>query len=173
MDFANAGQRFLPDYFFGQVPPGWWPDRPRDPRFYTLNVLPLAAGSGVAVTVVEQIFNKKKDILIFGGIAHVVDHTSQATISCPLAGVWSRIDCQMLNPAAAIVYTSDFVPLENLFGIWQRPGDKPVFWPMPLSIPKGGSLQFNLRSYCPLDQDLRLTFYAANLYDFKDRTVGE
>jgi hypothetical protein len=161
--------QILPDYFYGFMPPGWWPDRPRNPSFYTLNTLPVPANLATGITV-EQVFNKRKDCVVFGGVALVTD-TLNSTVSTPTPGVWTQIMCKMRNPAGNITFSNGFVPFENMFAVWQNAGSLPVYWPMPVPIPKGGSLMMDLinLNVAGGDKNVRLTFLMGIIYDEADR----
>lgn len=172
MDLTNAARRVLPDWLRGFVNPDWWPDRPRNPLFQTINVLGILPGTN-SPTTVEQIFHKRRDVLVWGGIAHVVDSATQASIFCPASGIWSQMLVAMRNPAGNVLYTDigARVPLENIFSVWQNPGTRPVYWPMPIPIPKGGSLMLDIQSLAVASIDLRLTFLASIVHEETDRVV--
>lgn len=162
---------YLPDWYYGLVPPGWWPDRPREAYFNSINILPIAANQTVTA---ELTFPKKVDSLVFGAVAFVTTVNDQ-TIICPLSGPCTQKTVRMKNPAGNITYSetftgsvrdTGFVPFENLFGVYQRPGDRPVFWPVPIPVVRGGSLQMDIVNLNNAqDHNVRITFYCALMYE--------
>lgn len=172
--------QYLPDWFYGQVPPDWWPDRPREPFVGVINI-DQTVWTGVQTTL-EMIFDKRRDVLVYGACGLITDTTGLSTFSPP-AGTSSQVLCQLSNPAAGKFFSDGntipaqpadntpdgFVPFENVFSAWQFVGKRPVFWPIPIAIPKGGSLLttlFNLNA--PGGKQARLAFWAALIYDEGD-----
>jgi len=85
----------------------------------------------------------------------------------------------MKNPAGNVVFSDGnvigagnepgLVPLESLFSVWQFQSLRTVYWPMPIPIPKGGSLQMDLVNMNPgADKYIRFTFYTATLYEERE-----
>lgn len=169
---------YLPDWLYGLVPPDWWPNRPRETFFAAVNTLPVGAGLTVST---EVVFPKKVDTLVFGGIMHVVT-TNEVTILCPLSGPFSQKLVRLFNPAANILYTQSFnrstpdvgfVPAENLFAVWQKPGDRPVYWPIPIPVERGGSLQMDIQNLNGAQaHNVRVTFLCGLMYDESQREAA-
>lgn len=166
--------QYLPDWFYGLVPPGWWPNRPREPFWWVMNVLPIVANSSLTA---EVVFDKKVDALVFGGTIFVTDVTG-TSVSAPAGGVFSRIFLRLTNPAAAKMYTATFtnngvtsqqdtgfVCADNVLAPWTNPGSRPMFWPIPIAVPRGGSLQLDLASTASINTNLRIAFACAMIYD--------
>jgi len=157
---------YHPDWFYAMTPPGWM-ERPLEFEVYERNVLPNTSG---ATTSVELIFSKVCDTLVFGGSA-LVTLTDNATILCPLSAVSTGYTARLSQPSKGDVYsqsfsnstpTQGFVPLENLFAVWQTPGQRPVFWPIPIAVPVGGALLLDLIDVRgAADANLRFTFTTA------------
>src|SRR2546421_61910 len=130
----------LPDWFFGLVPPGWLPDRPREFLIFTQNILPLSAVVN-AQTRRELVFSKRNDTLVFGGTA-LVSSLDNHTIVRQRSGIISGLRATLVNPGGDEAYTSDFVPLENLFtassvafggaGVIDAGAQLPALWPIPI-----------------------------------------
>lgn len=173
----------LPDWFYGFTPPGWWPDKPREPFFHGLNVLPIAAnqgvvGSGLGPLVVEVIFSKRQDVLVFGGCC-LVTNQNTTVINAPVSGTFSRILVRLRNPAGNVNYSDGrvigagnepgYVPMESLFSPWQFVSLRATYWPIPISIPKGGSLQMDLINMDGAgNKDLRFCFWTAKIYEERE-----
>jgi hypothetical protein len=169
--------RYIPDWLYPFCPPDWWPNRPREPYFLGLNTLAIVAGSTVTI---EVPFPKKVNALVFGGQV-LVTSTNDVSVNCPLSGPWSQILVKLRNPAGNQLYSMSFnqnapdvgfVPAENMFGVWQDPAQRPVYWPMPIPVPKGGSLQMDVQSVSAVNLNTRFTFYCALIYDYADREAA-
>jgi hypothetical protein len=169
--------QYIPDWLSPFTPPGWWPDRPRETYFLGLNDLPITAGATVNI---EVPFPKRVNVLVFGGIL-LATTVTDVTVSCPLSGPWSQTLVRLFNPAGNIVYTqgfnendpsTGFVPAENIFAVWQCPGQRPVYWPMPIPIPKGGSLMMDVQSVSAINLNLRFTFLCGLIYDEAQREAA-
>lgn len=165
---------YLPDWMYGFCPPEWWPDRPREIFFFGVNLLPLAAG---ASDTVEVVFDKKRDVLVWGGTA-LVGNTTGTLIDCPVSGTFTSILCRLRNPAGNRLYSDGtvipappanvpgFVPLENLFSVWQFLALRPAYWPIPIPIAKGGSLMMDLINMNGgANKDVRFTFWTSIMYE--------
>jgi len=170
--------QYLPDWLYPFHPPDWWPNRPRETYFLGLNELPI--GAGVTLSAIEVPFPKKVDALVFGGML-LVTNTTNDSVNCPLSGAFSQILVRLRNPAGNIVYTQSFnqstpdtgfVPAENIFSIWQCPGQRPVYWPAPICVPKGGSLQMDAQSLSGINLNLRFTFLCGLVYNEEQREVA-
>lgn len=158
---------YLPDWLYGFVPPSWWPGRPRDFFTYTLNVLPINANTQVTRSVV---FSKRVHALVFGGMA-LVTTTLDDVLVQPAAGVPPQKLVRLGNPAGNEVFTSDPVPIENLFGVngygtgvgpRAYQGKQPALWPMPIPVARGGELQVALVNLNTVaNHNVRITFYVA------------
>ncbi len=158
---------YLPDWFYGFVPPSWWPGRPRDFFTYTLNVLPLGANLQVTRSVV---FSKRVNALVFGGTALVTTTTDDVIVQ-PAAAVPPDKLVRLANPAGDSVFTSHPVPLESLFGVngYGTPvgprayqGRQAALWPIPIAVMRGAELQVilvNLNTAAA--HNVRITFYVA------------
>lgn len=107
----------IPDWFYAMVPPGWWPDRPRDFFVYTLNVIPLPAGATPfgsdaqrVNTTQEIVFSKVADTLVFGGTALVTTTNGLTVIGgAPLDAAKGRGSLKLIklfDPARNVVYTT-------------------------------------------------------------------
>ena len=170
--------QYLPDWLYGFVPPDWWPNRPRETFFTSISALPVNAGTTVTT---EIVFPKRVDALVFGGTL-LVTTTNEVTVLCPLSGLWSEKLIRLRNPAGNIVYTQSFnrstpdtgfVPAENLFAVWQSPAQRPVFWPMPIPVPRGGSLQMDVQDVGGVqNHNCRFTLYCALMYDESQREAA-
>lgn len=170
--------QLLPDWLYGFVPPEWWPDRPREPMFWGTELLPIDFGES---TFLEMIFDKKRDVLVWGGCA-LVTNTDDVTINAPLTGTFSSILIRLKNPAADIVYSAGnaigapalgnspgFAPLESLFSAWQFMARRPIYWPIPIPVPKGGSLQMDLINMnAGAQKHLRFTFWTSLMYEERE-----
>lgn len=166
--------QYLPDWFYGQVPPDWWPDRPRGVWSAVINV-DTTAWTGTNINL-EMIFDKSHDVLVYGGCALIADATG-VSIFCPAAGTSSQCLVRLTNPAAAMKYSDGnvipadvnqrgFVPVESLFSAWQHLGRRPAFWPIPIAVPRGGSLLIELQNLnAPGAKTARLAFYSAIIYE--------
>ncbi len=177
--------RPLPNWYYGLLPENLWPDRPREFYSYTLNVIPLAAGATINADVV---FSKKTDSLIFGG---AVIRTTPAgdSIFNPRSGTFVRALVQLSNSASNELFTDRSdpfnglgVPIENLFAAWGpiMPGHGfvnagarlPVFWPIPIYVPKGGALSLKLSDLAATASHFRFTFWGGLIYQLDQREVA-
>lgn len=172
--------QYLPNWFYGLTPPGWFPDRPREPFFWSTTLFNVNfPANGVAR--IEQVFDKRRDVVVFGGTVMVtLDAPNITTLLAPTSGnVCSQVLVRMSNPAGREVYsdgtiigtpspvqaTPGFVPLESVFGAWQFMGKRPIYWPIPIPIPKGGSLLLELINTSGGSHLLRFCFWSAIIYD--------
>jgi hypothetical protein len=123
---------------------------------------------------------KRVDTLVFGG-AILVTTATDITIFCPLSGPCSQILVRLRNPAGNIVYTQSFnrsapdtgfVPAENIFAHWQTPGQRLAYWPMPICVPRGGSLMMDVLNESATNNNVRFTFLAGLVYDEDRREVA-
>lgn len=164
----------LPNWFYGQLGPYWWPNRPREPMVFVQNAIPVAAGTTVTV---ELYLARRTDVLVFGGCA-LVTSVDNATVHCPASGIWSQILTSLYNDAASEVYSDVFVapaahaappllPLENFLAPWQNPAQNPTYWPMPIPLRQGAALQLALQNIGGGAKNVRLGFWCANLYERK------
>jgi hypothetical protein len=167
--------QYMADWMYGFVPPQWWPDRPREPQFYGVSLLPLAAG---ASTTVEMVFDKRHDILVWGGCV-LVGNTTGTLIDCPASGTFTSILCRLKNPAGNVVFSSGtivgtgnepgFVPLENIFSAWQFLALRAAIWPLPIPIPTGGSLKMDLINMNgAANKNTRFTFFTSIMYEERE-----
>lgn len=167
--------QLMPDWLYGFVPPEWWPDRPREPMFWGVNLLPILGGEN---TSIEMVFDKRRDVLVWGGCC-LVTNTDGITINAPVSGTFSTILIRLHNPAAAIRFSDGtvvgtgnvpgFVPLESLFSSWQFNALRSIFWPMPIPIPKGGSLMMDLINMNgAANKHLRFTFWTSLMYEDRE-----
>jgi len=177
--------RPLPNWFYGLLPESLWPDRPREFYNYTLNIIPLAAG---ATAVVDVVFSKKTDTLIFGG-AMIRTSTDGVSIFNPRSGGAIRALIQMSNSASNELFTDRSdpanglgVPMENLFASWGpilpghgfvNAGAKlPAFWPIPIYVPKGGALSLKISDLAATASHFRFTFWGGLIYQLDQREVA-
>lgn len=167
--------QLMPDWLYGFVPPEWWPDRPREAMFWGVNLLPLDASG---FDTLEMVFDKRRDVLVWGGCC-LVTNTDGVTINAPVAGTFSTILVRLKNPAGNVVFSDGnvvgagnvpgFVPLESLFSVWQFTARRPVFWPIPIPMPKGGSLLMDLINMnVAATKQLRFTFWTSLMYEDRE-----
>lgn len=184
----------VPNWYYALVPPGWWPERPREFFVYTLNVVPLPAaatpfGSDAqrVNTTQEVVFSKRADTLVIGGCALVTTTNGFTVIEGAEEGTGSQILAKLYDPATDSVYTvtsavvtpggvaSDergarnlgFVALENLLAAGKgQPGQRPAIWPIPIAVRRGASL---VMQFVNLNggaaRHLRISFWCATLPD--------
>lgn len=170
--------RPLPNWFYGLLPENLWPDRPREFYSYTLNIIPLAAG---ATANVDVVFSKKTDSIIFGGAVIRTPFTGD-TIFNPRSGTFVRATVQMSNSASNELFTEAGVPIENLFASWGpvlpghgfvNAGAKlPAFWPIPITVPKGGALSLRITDLAATASHFRFTFWGGLVYQLDQREVA-
>lgn len=180
----------LPNWFYAQLPRGWWPDRPREFYCYQMNVIPFSTAFG-SVFSKEIVFSKRSDALVFGaqGLATVVPAFGfNPSVVNPISGASVALAVDLSNPSAHEQYTQPIVissvggsvggvPWESIFSQWGQvgpiqvnsaPARTPGLWPIPIAVKKGGSLLLSLtsiRNPLALNMWLRLTFWACLLYD--------
>lgn len=175
---------YSPNWLYGMVPEGWWPDRPREMVDFIQNVQTIAVADGIQVF--ELTMAKEDDVLVWGGVALVTTVPSggapPSVFGPTLASgtSYSTILAQLASPSAGEVYSQAFsgtanaannlVPLESLFGCGQRPGTKPVFWPIPLRVMKGGSLQLSMQVLAGAAKQVRIAFKTSVMY--REREVA-
>lgn len=179
----------LPNWFYAQLPRGWWP-RPREFYCYQLNVIPFSTAFG-AIFQKEIVFSKRSDAIVFGGhglITTVPAVGIQMSDVTPASGASVGLAVSLSNPSAQIQYTPAIVisptggqvggvPWESLFSQWgyagfgsvqNNPAQLPCFWPIPITVQKGGSLLISftsIRNPLPSNLWVRLTFWCCLLYD--------
>ena len=162
--------QYSPDWLIGMVPPSWWPDRPREVMFYGVNLLPVVGPDSV-----EMVFDKRRDVLVWGGCVLVTDSAGTGIFD-PISGTNTQLLVRMRNPAGNIVFSSGtvvgsgnepgFMPLENLFSAWHNVARRPAYWPIPIPIPKGGSLAMDLIDVNPGGSKfVRFTFWVSLMYE--------
>jgi hypothetical protein len=180
----------LPNWYYAQLPRGWWPNRPREFYCYQLNIIPFNTAFGTIFSK-EIVFSKRSDAIIFGGqglITSVPAFGAQVTVANPISGASAALAVALSNPSAEIQYTPAIVisptggqvggvPWESLFSQWgyegvgsvqSMPAQSPCFWPIPITVQKGGSLLLSLtsiRNPLPANLWVRLTFWCSLLYD--------
>lgn len=167
--------QLMPDWLYSFVPPEWWPDRPREPMFWGISLLPSSGAA--AIETLEMVFDKRRDVLVWGGCCLVTDST-QTLIFSPNSGTNSQFLVRLRNPSGAVDYSDGrvispgnppnppgFMPLENLFSVWQFTAKRPVFWPIPIPMPKGASLAMDLIDVNPTNKFLRFTFWTSLMYE--------
>lgn len=157
------------DWFYAMLPPGW-SERPKDLLWCEQDsLLPLLSGTQVTC---ECSFSKSCDVLVFGGAVLVTDAATDATVRCPLNGDTTGLGVRLYNRAGNETYSDSalgnvqqgFVPAENLFAVWQSPGQRPVFWPIPIAIGVGGSLTMDVIDRLATgDVNVRFSFACACL----------
>lgn len=136
--------------------------------------------SGTGVDTLECVFDKRRDVLVWGGAVLVTDPTGQS-IFCPLSGTLTSVLVRLQNPAGNIVYTAGnvvpasaaasagFVPLESMFAVWQNAAKRPVYWPIPIAVPKGGSLQMDMLDLNTAGtKHIRFTFWTSIMYEERE-----
>lgn len=166
----------LPNWFYGFLPQGLWPNRPREYYMCSLDVLPIPAGTTVTR---EVVFSKKTDVVVFGG---TLLRTTVAgdSIFNPRSGTFVRYLIHMFNAAANEQYTpldvdgTPVVPAENLFATWNaqvgnagfigRPAQLPVYWPQPIVIEKGGALTLVIEDMAATSSHVRIAFWTGLFY---------
>lgn len=168
--------QMLPNWYYGFLPADLWPNQPREFYAYTTSIIPLAAGA--TNQVISLVFSKKTDSLIFGG--HVIRTTTDGvTLFGPRSNAASQASVQLRNDAAGEVYTDGNVPLENLFsmygpavmgssGVISEPCKLPCYWPLPITIRKGGELTMRLTDLNATQSWFRFTFYGALIYQERE-----
>ncbi len=167
--------QLMPDWLYGFVPPEWWPDRPREPMFFGVSLLPLAA---TGFESVEMVFDKRRDVLVWGGCV-LVTNADGITINAPVSGTFSTILARLKNPAGNVIFTGGtvvgagnepgFVPLESLFSGWQFNALRATYWPIPIPIPKGGSLLMDLINMnLAATKFVRFTFWTSLMYEERE-----
>lgn len=185
-----------PDWFYGLIqPPGWLPDRPREPYFVEQDVLNIAANT---TAVKDTIFSKQYDVLVFGGVALVSLETGVAfgaqqivvprnnaagatpsqklvRLSQPSAQKTFMERFSNIGPGGSSIRDTGFVPLENIFSSWQSvygtPGQEPVFWPIPIPVSRGASLLVETQNLSQTQtHSVRYTFLCALIYDRETAT---
>lgn len=144
----------LPDWFVKLTPEGFMPpERAREFYIFTLNVIPWNPPSVTTVVNQELVLSKRADVAVFGGMLTFTNAPApggQPTFFNPRGGISTGLMCKLGNPAGNEIFTSDFVPMENLFSAWGAVGDaiafngvpagQPAIWPIPITVFKGGSL---------------------------------
>ena len=165
---------YLPDWMYGLAPPLWWPAAARDFFGYTLTMLDLQPSGFAGGRVTRSVaFSKRLDALVFGG-KYLETTTDDLTAIQPATGTGSCLLVQLGNPAGADVYSSDPVPIENLFGgaalgsgtVGTRPFSmgQPAVWPIPIPVRRGSELLVtvqNTNAGGAATRNLRITFYVA------------
>jgi hypothetical protein len=180
----------LPNWYYAQLPRGWWPDRPREFYCYQLNVIPFSTPFGTTFQK-EIVFSKRSDAMIFGAqglVTTVPAFGAQMASINPQTGASVALAVALANPSADIQYTSPIaissnggqvggVPWESIFSQWgyagiggiaSNPAQMPCFWPVPVPVLRGGSLLLSLtsiRNPLPANFWIRLTFWCCLLYD--------
>lgn len=166
--------QYMPDWFYGMVPPDWWPDRPRGTWGSVINV-DTSTWTGT-FTNLEMIFDKRHDVLIFGGCC-LVTASDGVSLFAPVSGTSSQTLVRLTNPAASRKYSdgnvipantnqTGFVPLENMFSAWNFLGRRPAYWPIPIPVARGGSLLIELQNLnAPGGKAARFCFYTAIIYE--------
>lgn len=184
----------LPNWFYAQLPKGWWPDRPREFYCYQTNIIPFNTAFGT-IFQKELVFSKRSDAVIFGaqGLVTTVPALGFApAVVNPQSGATVALAVALSNPSADEQYTlpivisatggqvSGGVPWESIFSQWgstggpiiSAPARQPCYWPIPIPVRKGGSLLLSLtsiRNPLPVNLWIRLTFWACLLYDEREQ----
>lgn len=170
---------YSPNWYLGLLSERFWPDRPREPYNWNVNFIALA----VNTTQVQEVpLAKRYDALVFGGCA-LVTNTDNSTLDAPNSAIWSQMLINITNPAGNHIYmqgfsgnadeAAPFVPIENVLSpAWGIPAQRPVYWPVPIPVRKGGSLQVALRNIGSATHTARITFWCAVLFDKGDRLVA-
>ncbi len=171
--------RLSPNWYAGQLPVEFWPDAPCEYTCFQHNLLPLLAGQS---NTTELPVSKKFDAIIFGASGLVTDTAGQF-ISQPRGGTGAMKLVKLANPAGNEIFTSDFVPWENIFGCYSgmgtaggvidAPASLPVIWPSPIVIRRGGSLLITIVNLNTVgDNDIRVTFYGLLVFHPSTRAAA-